>query len=318
MPKCLNCGHITFKAYDGRCADCEIVRLKNELSQARKESDDLRSQKASIDSEKKALDAKYDVLFDEYAKLREKYDRTVFKLHQAKNDDPSIQFDFKEKSSSESTTSNIKRRRHDVQSIVSANQTVQTGDCVVGSNQTSKENATTTSEDSNTNNNNTSSLQETSNKKQKEIDESKYLEILKKGFQNVSQLANSSAYLFKFANMASSGFCGTISVDKDTLESLGNPPAEHIYTRDMDAYLINFGDLKTLSSLLTIECYKSVQTGCTAATDITDAVNAINNDNLDGILSDREAMVAVSHIAIQGINTYQKYKQKLDDVMKGK
>ena len=109
-----------------------------------------------------------------------------------------------------------------------------------------------------------------------------------------------------------------MSVDKDILESLGNPPAEHIYIGDKDTYLINLGDLKTLSSLLTVECYKSVQAGCAAATDITDAVNAINNDNLDGVLSDREAMIAVSHIAIQGINTYQKYKQKLDDVMKGK
>ena len=140
MPKCLNCGHITFKTYDGRCADCEIVRLKNELSQARKESDDLRSQKASIDSEKKALDAKYDVLFDEYAKLREKYDRTVFKLQQTKNDDPSIRFDFKEKPSTEPTTSGIKRRRHNTQSIVSANQVIQTEACPVESDPVSRAN----------------------------------------------------------------------------------------------------------------------------------------------------------------------------------
>lgn len=110
MPKCPNCGHITFKVYNDRCADCEIVRLKNELSQAKKESDDLKNQNVSINNEKKAVDAKYDDLFDEYVKLREKYDRAVFKLQQTKNDDPSIQFDFKEKPSPEPTTSNIKKK----------------------------------------------------------------------------------------------------------------------------------------------------------------------------------------------------------------
>lgn len=146
MPKCPNCGHITFKAYDGRCADCEIVRLKNELSQARKESDDLKNQNVSINNEKKAVDAKYDDLFDEYAKLREKYDRTVFKLQQTKNDDPSIRFDFKEKPSTEPTTSGIKRRRHNTQSIVSANQVVQTEACPVESDPVSRANIMMTSE----------------------------------------------------------------------------------------------------------------------------------------------------------------------------
>lgn len=146
MPKCPNCGHFTFKAYDGRCADCEIVRLKNELNQARNESDGLKNEKASIYNEKKALDLKYDDLFGEYAKLRESYDRTVFMLHQAKSSNSSIQFDFKESVVSEPTTSDIRRRRRNAQTIADANQIIQPEGSPVKSNQASKEGVMVTSE----------------------------------------------------------------------------------------------------------------------------------------------------------------------------
>ena len=146
MPKCPNCGHFIFKTYDGRCADCEIVRLKNELSQARNESEGLKNEKASIYNEKKTLDAKYDDLFGEYAKLRESYDRTVFMLHQARHHDTLIQFGAQEEMPTEQVASEGKRRRRNAQPVADENQTIQSEPRPVEANQNSKEGVMMTSE----------------------------------------------------------------------------------------------------------------------------------------------------------------------------
>ena len=42
----------------------------------------------------------------------------------------------------------------------------------------------------------------------------------------------------------------------------------------------------------------------------------INNDNLDNILTDREAMVAVSQVMIAGMNAFRDMKAHVESKMK--
>ena len=62
--------------------------------------------------------------------------------------------------------------------------------------------------------------------------------------------------------------------------------------------------------------HDAIQLGLYASTDISDSINMINNDNLDSILTDREAMVAVSQVMIAGMNAFRDMKAHVESRMK--
>ena len=141
-------------------------------------------------------------------------------------------------------------------------------------------------------------------------DNGKYLKILENTYKGNYPIIENNVQLFKMGNKK-------YGVSTDVWEKLGKPTAQYVNNDMMEGYFIDLGDPKTLGELLALACHSAVQAGCFAATDISDAINAINNDNLDGILTDREAMVATSQVMITGMNVFRDLQKKSQDSMKG-
>ena len=148
-------------------------------------------------------------------------------------------------------------------------------------------------------------------------DNTKYLKILEKTYKGNFPIIENNVQLFKMGMIAASGGNKKYGVSTEMWEKLGKPTAQYVNNDMMEGYFIDLGDPKTLGELLALACHSAVQAGCFAATDISDAINGINNDNLDGLLTDREAMVAASQVMITGMNAYRDLQKKSQDAMKG-
>lgn len=144
-------------------------------------------------------------------------------------------------------------------------------------------------------------------------DNTKYLKVLEKTYKGNLPIVENNVRLFKIAMIAAMGGNKKYGVGPDVWESLGKPTAQYVNNDTIEGYFIDLGDPKTLGELLAFACHSAIQAGCFAATDISDAINAINNDNLDGILNDREAMVATSQVMIAGMNAYRDLQKRSND-----
>ena len=146
----------------------------------------------------------------------------------------------------------------------------------------------------------------------------KYLKALENTYNDSIPSINTTIHMFKLAMMVSNGFNKVYIVGKDIWESFGQPPAEQVNNSIAEGYIIDLGDTKTLGTLWATTCFRAIQAGCFAATDISDAINLINNDNLDEVLTDREAMVAVSRVMTSGMNAFRDLQQRASESMKGR
>lgn len=147
-------------------------------------------------------------------------------------------------------------------------------------------------------------------------DNTKYLKVLEKTYNGNMPILDSCIRLFKIGLMVASGVNKQFGVGPEVWESLGKPTAQYVNNDSIEGYFIDLSNPKVLGELLACAAHNAIQAGCFAATDISDAINAINNDNLDGVLNDREAMIAVSQVMITGMNAYRDLQQKSNDSLK--
>ena len=147
-------------------------------------------------------------------------------------------------------------------------------------------------------------------------DNSKYLKVLEKTYNGNTPNLNSSIRLFKIGMMAATGVNKKLGIGPEVWESLGKPTGQYVNTDTIEGYFIDLADPKVLGELLACAAHNAIQACCFAATDITDAISAVNNDNLDGVLNDREAMVAVSQVMMAGMNAYRDLQQKSNESLK--
>ena len=148
----------------------------------------------------------------------------------------------------------------------------------------------------------------------------KYMDVLKRTYDGNSRVVHNSVNLLFIGMLAGQGVSKPYIVSKEVWEALGKPPAKHMaetaYT--YESYSIDLGDPRALGVMLAAAAHNAIQAGCFAATDITDAINAINNDNMDGVLSDRNAMIAVSQVMQQGMQAFQGLKDESDRELREK
>ncbi len=147
-------------------------------------------------------------------------------------------------------------------------------------------------------------------------DNTKYLKVLEKTYYGNMPILESSIRLFKIGMMVAAGVDKKYGVGPEVWESLGKPTAQYVNNDTIEGYFIDLGDPKVLGELIACACHNAIQAGCFAATDISDAINVINNDNLDGIINDREAMVAVSQVMIAGMNAFKDLREKSTNSLK--
>ncbi len=139
-------------------------------------------------------------------------------------------------------------------------------------------------------------------------DNSKYMEPLKKIAHDHFEVVKSEMLLFRMARMIIGGFKGQCNVSEEQWLALGKPPA----TKVGSDYRIDLGNQETIGLLWMKSAHDAIQLGLYASTDISDSINMINNDNLDSLLTDREAMVAVSQVMIAGMNGFRDMKAHVD------
>lgn len=144
------------------------------------------------------------------------------------------------------------------------------------------------------------------------MENSKYLDPLKKQASAHYDIVQDELVAFHMAKMiAKTGFQGGCKISEQQWKSLGEPPAKQMG----DSYIINLGNPEIVGRLWMKSCFDAINLGCYAATDITDSVGKVNDDNLDKILTDREAMVAISQIAIAGMNAFREMKKETEEAM---
>ncbi len=147
-------------------------------------------------------------------------------------------------------------------------------------------------------------------------DNTKYLKVLEKTYNGNMPILESSIRLFKIGMMVAAGVNKKYGVGPEVWESLGKPTAQYVNNDAIEGYFIDLADPKVLGELIACACHNAIQAGCFAATDISDAINAINNDNLDGKINDREAMIAVSQVMIAGMNAFKDLREKSTNSLK--
>lgn len=146
-------------------------------------------------------------------------------------------------------------------------------------------------------------------------DNSKYINILRNTASGNFQSVNGNSLIYKIAMMViKQNFSGKVNISASQWEELGKPEAE----RHSSGYYLDLSNRKTLAMLLMKTSYEAMKLACYAATDITDAINSINNDNLDHILTDREAMVAVSQVMLTAMDGFKNMDNHVNDVIRGK
>lgn len=143
-------------------------------------------------------------------------------------------------------------------------------------------------------------------------DNSKYFEPLKKVAHDHFDIVQSELLSFKMARMIICGFKGMVNISEEQWISLGKPPA----SRSGSDYQIDLGSQEIIGLLWMRSAHDAIQLGLYASTDISDSINMINNDNLDSILTDREAMIAVSQVMIAGMNAFRDMKAHVESKMK--
>ena len=136
----------------------------------------------------------------------------------------------------------------------------------------------------------------------------KYIKALQKVAHDHFEMVESQMLSFRMAKLAARGFKGKVKINQNQWETLGKLPAE----RTGCEYMIDLSDESIRNLLWCKSCYDAIQLGLYASTDISDSINMINNDNLDGILTDREAMIAVSQVVISGIDGFKRMKAHVD------
>lgn len=141
----------------------------------------------------------------------------------------------------------------------------------------------------------------------------KYLEPLKKVASAHFDIVQDEMVSFHLGKLMATGFKGKCKISTSQWKSLGSPPAE----KYENGYLLDLSDSRIVGVLWMKSSYDAMNMGCYAATDISDSINLINNDNLDHILTDREAMVAVSQVMISGMEGFKKMKSRVDSEMNG-
>lgn len=136
----------------------------------------------------------------------------------------------------------------------------------------------------------------------------KYMKPLQKVAHDHFEVVKSQMLLLRMAKLAARGFKGKVKINQEQWEMLGKPPVERVgYDLMIDLSNENIRNILWYKS-----CYDAIQLGLYASTDITDSINMINNDNLDGILTDREAMIAVSQVVISGMDGFKRMKAHVD------
>lgn len=143
-------------------------------------------------------------------------------------------------------------------------------------------------------------------------DISKYIEPLKSIAHNHFEIVQSELLLFRMARMVLSGFRGECNVTEEQWLSLGKPPARKVGSD----YRIDLDNQETIGLLWLKSAYDAIQLGLYASTDISDSIHMINDDNLDSILTDREAMVAVSQVMVTSMNAFRDMQAHVDAEMK--
>lgn len=140
----------------------------------------------------------------------------------------------------------------------------------------------------------------------------KYLKPLQQFAHDHFEIVKGELLAFRMAKMVATGFRGKCNVTRAQLSELGNPPAQ---SSGVD-YLIDLGDMRVIGLLWMKSCHEAIQMGLYASTDISDSINMINNDNLDHVLTDREALIEMSQVITAGIEGFRKMKCYVDDELR--
>ena len=144
-------------------------------------------------------------------------------------------------------------------------------------------------------------------------DNSKYLDPLKNVASGNWKPVTDAFTAWGLAKQILNGQATHVRVSIDDWFALGEPPAQ----KDGNRYIIDVSDPRVVAFMWGKTIAELMNLGCYAATDISDSINMINNDNLDHVITDREAMIAVSQIMMTGMDAFQKMKAQVDSVIKG-
>lgn len=143
-------------------------------------------------------------------------------------------------------------------------------------------------------------------------DVNKYWNLVKNNMSSNWKPVNEAFAASECVKMILKGEATHVSISVDDWFSLGKPPAQ----KDGNRYLVDISNPKVIAMMWLKSLIDVMNLGCYAATDISDAMNALNNDNLDGIITDREAMIALSQITIESIKTFQNMHAEVERRMK--
>lgn len=144
-------------------------------------------------------------------------------------------------------------------------------------------------------------------------DNNKYLDIVKNTAGSNWKPVNDAMTALRLTQMIIKGEAAYVRISIEDWFALGQPPAQ----RDGNRYIIDTTNPKIIALMWGKSLLDVMNLGCYAATDISDAINQINNDNLDKILTDREAMIAVSQIVIEGISAFKRMQATVQSTIDG-
>ena len=118
---------------------------------------------------------------------------------------------------------------------------------------------------------------------------------------------------WKLAKQILNGQETHVRVSVEDWFALGEPPAQ----QDGYSYIIDISDPKAVAFMWEKTTAALMNLGCCAAADISDSIQLINHDNLDHVITDRDAMTAVNQIMITRTEGFQRMKAQVDGVIKG-
>ena len=142
-------------------------------------------------------------------------------------------------------------------------------------------------------------------------DNNKYFDLLKNTAKGNWKPVNDAITALHFSKAILKGEARYVRVSLEDWLSLGQPPAH----RDGNAYIVDVTNPKIIALMWCKSLFDLMNLGCYAASDISDAINQINNDNLDHLLTDREAMIAVSQIVIEGIGAFRRMQANVQNII---
>ena len=143
-------------------------------------------------------------------------------------------------------------------------------------------------------------------------DNEKYLKPLQAIAHSHFDMVQDQLVAFRLAKRLAAGGQGPVRISAEQVKALGDPPV----IKDGDGFLLDLSNPVIVAVLWMKSAYDAMNLGLFASTDITDSINMINNDNLDHILTDREAMVAVSQVVVTAMNGYNGMKAHIDAAIK--